>query len=213
MLKTYNVKSIKNQALKLTGKANDKLWDKANMLVDFCSPWDSVSISKIEFKALYNNEFLYFNFKVYDTDIYISQENVIYDSINNSDRVELFFRSNSQLNPYYCLEIDPTPRLMDFKASYPRNFDFNWCWPLDDIEIKSDLNNDFFTVEGKLSLKSLKALNLLNNNKIEVGVFRAKYKKQPDNSYLPTWITWVDPKTKDPDFHTPTAFGVFNLET
>ncbi len=211
MLKTYNVKAIKSQDFSLTEK-NDKLWDEANVLADFCSPWDNTPIHKIEFRALYNTQFLYFNFKVYDTNIYISNNAIEYDGINNSDRVELFFRSNNQLNPYYCLEIDPTPRLMDFKARHYRDFDFSWNWPLQDIEIQSAVNKTYFTVTGKISLKSLRALNLLHNNKIEVGVFRAKYNKQPDNSYAATWISWVNPKTEEPDFHTPSAFGLFCLE-
>lgn len=211
MLKTYTVNPLGNQTLTLTGKGDDTLWSKANVLTDFSSPWENTKIDKIEFRALWNTRFLYFNFKVFDTNIHIANKVDKYDSINHSDRVELFFRSDENLHPYYCLEIDPTPRLMDFKAEYCRNFDFKWNWPSTDIAIKSFVFNDCFVVEGAISLTSLKALKLLKGNKIETGVFRAKYHKQPDGSYQPTWMPWVNPNTETPDFHTPSAFGVFNL--
>ncbi|MBJ6367138.1 sugar-binding protein [Snuella sedimenti] len=210
-LKTYDVKHCANTVVKLTGKGLDTAWEKAVVLSDFISAWDPEPVKKIEFKALYDDDNFYFLFKVYDREVHIDKTDDTNASINESDRVELFFRSDTNLSPYYCLEIDPSPRLMDFKAYPNRNFDFNWNWPQEDITIKSDIQDRFFTVEGAISLKSLSDLKLLKNNKIETGVFRAKYNKQPDSSYEPTWISWVDPQTPTPDFHIASAFGVFNL--
>lgn len=60
---------------------------------------------------------MYFCYKVYDDNIHIDRQDDSIDSIGESDRVEIFFRTDENLNPYYCLEIDPTPRIMDFMAS------------------------------------------------------------------------------------------------
>ncbi|MBP8793372.1 MAG: endoxylanase, partial [Lutibacter sp.] len=129
------------------------------------------------------------------------------NSIGNSDRVELFFRTDANLDPYYCLEIDPTPRIMDFKAYPNKNFDFNWNWPKNDIIVKSDIENNFFVVEGAITLASLKKINLLKDNKIETGIFRAKYNKQDNSTFEPTWISWVNPQTETPNFHIASSFG------
>lgn len=210
-LKSYNVVKIDNNQLEINGKGNNPLWKKGMELTDFSSPWDDAPVKKIAFKALWDDENLYCCFEVADAEVYIDTTDNTKSSINNSDRVELFFRSDSQLNPYYCLEMDPSPRLMDFKAKPNKEFDFNWNWPKNDISIKSYFHKGFFTVEIAISLSSLKQLGLLNDGTIETGIYRAKYNKQENASYQPTWITWVNPETETPNFHTPTSFGVLRL--
>ncbi len=210
-LKAYNVVKIDKNQLEINGKGNHSLWKKANELTNFSSPWDDASVNEITFKALWDAVNLYCYFKVQDSEIHIDTTDNTKSSINNSDRVELFFRTNSKLNPYYCLEIDPSPRLMDFKAKPNKEFDFNWNWPTDDILIKSDFQKDYFTVEIAINLVSLIQLNLLNNGKIETGIYRAKYILQENGTYEPIWITWIDPKTETPNFHTPASFGTLNL--
>ena len=211
MLNRYKVNKVSRRLLKITGKGGCPIWENANVIKDFCSPWDSENIKKIEFKSLWDQDNLFFCFKVYDSEIYIHPSEDSNDSINNSDRVELFFRLNDLMNPYYCLEIDPTSRIMDFLAKPGKNFDFNWNWPLDHIEVKSTIGKKHFIVEGVISIQSLTELGLLKQNKIEIGVYRAKYNKQKDGDYIPTWITWVNPKTETPSFHTASSFGVFEL--
>ncbi|WP_418603191.1 sugar-binding protein [Hwangdonia sp.] len=211
ILKTYRVNSIKGNTLRLTGKGLDEAWEQAEVLTDFISPWDKRGVDKIEFRALYNTEHLFFCFKVFDAEIYVDSTDDTHHSINNSDRVELFFRADENLNPYYCLEIDPTPRIMDFIAKPNKDFDFYWNWPSEDINVKSNKEKNFFTVEGAISLASLKRFNLVKDGKIETGIYRAKYHKQADGNYEPTWITWVNPQTEEPNFHTPSSFGVLKF--
>jgi hypothetical protein len=210
--KAYKVVKIDENLLKINGKGNHALWEKAIELTDFSSPWKHTPIKKITFKALCDDTNLYCCFKVDDAEIHLDTTDDTDSSINNSDRVELFFRTNEELNPYYCLEIDPTPRLMDFKAKPNKEFDFNWHWPKEDISIKSDIQANHFIVEMAISLHSLKQLDVLKNNKIEAGIYRAKYNKQEDGNYEPTWITWVNPNTETPNFHTASSFGVLHLE-
>ena len=211
-VKKYTVKQIKHQQLEITGKGDHSLWNKANKLLDFCSPWDTEKIKPIEFKALCDSETLFFCFKVEDADLHIDTTDNTIKSINESDRVELFFRTNDLLDPYYCLEIDPTARIMDFRARPNKQFDFNWNWPSNDIEVKSFIGSNSFTVEIAISLASLTELGLLNEGKIETGIYRAKYNKQQDGSYEPTWITWVNPNTESPNFHIPSSLGELYIE-
>lgn len=211
-LQTYKVTKIEKNQLEINGKASHPVWKKAKELNYFNSPWDDALIKPITFKALWDDINLYCSFKVEDSEIHIDTADNTKSSIGNSDRVELFFRTNSQLNPYYCLEIDPTPRLMDFKAKPNKEFDFNWNWQKKDILIKSNIEASYFTVEIAISLVSLRVLNLLNNGKIETGIYRAKYNLQKNNTFQPTWITWVNPETETPNFHLASSFGVLNLE-
>ncbi|WP_264523377.1 sugar-binding protein [Flavobacterium sp. N502536] len=186
-------------------------WEKANELTDFCSAWNSDPFSKIAFSAFWDRENLFFKFRVFDTHIHLDQKDDSIDSIGNSDRVELFFRINASLDPYYCLEIDTAGRVMDFKARPGKDFDFDWNWPKNDLEITTSKDEISFTVEGRISIQSLKQLNLIQNNTIEAGVFRAKFDKNTNDEYEPTWISWVNPNTETPNFHIASSFGKFIL--
>jgi hypothetical protein len=197
-MKEYKVIHIAAQSLKIDGKDNDSIWDKAVSLTDFCSPWEDTTFDKIEFKALWNKENLLCRFRVEDPEVHIDITEVGNKSINISDRVELFFRIDDSLSPYYCLEIDPSARIMDFRAQPARQFDFDWNWPAKHIEVRSVMQPDYFIVEIALSIDFLKELGILKNGQLETGIFRAKYKQQENGSYKPIWITWVDPKTETP---------------
>lgn len=211
-IKEYQVNLIQKNQLNISGKGDDQLWDNAMILTDFCSPWSNQKRTAIIFKALWDREKLFFNFTVSDTAIHIEKRDDSFASIGNSDRVELFFRPDNSLNPYYCLEIDTSGRVMDFIAYPNKNFDFNWNWPKNDLLVKSTVNANSFTVEGAISIASLKSFNLIKNNKIETGVFRAKYTKRQNGCFEPTWITWVNPNTETPNFHITSSFGNFILK-
>ncbi|MDP5199994.1 carbohydrate-binding family 9-like protein [Flavobacterium sp. DG2-3] len=191
---------------------NPVFWKKANCLTDFSSPWNNDPVLKIEFRALWDQENFYFNFRVFDNDVYIDQKDDSVDSICNSDRVELFFRSNDSLNPYYCLEIDPSTRLLDFHALPDKVFDYEWKWPQNHIKLESSADEVSFTVAGAISIGSLKELDLVHNNTIETGVYRAKFSKGEKGNYEPTWISWVNPITPEPNFHIASSFGKFILQ-
>ncbi|RIV71157.1 sugar-binding protein [Flagellimonas aequoris] len=210
-MKEYVVNHISSDQLSITGKADDPLWKMAHILTDFGSPWRKLHNTTTEFRALWDDENLYFMFRVSDTSIHIDKKGIGNESINVSDRVELFFRQDDSLTPYYCLEIDPTPRIMDFKALPKRVFDFNWKWPESHLIVKSHCDTNGFIVEGSISRVSLEKLNLIQNNKIETGIFRAKYEKVDTSVYESIWISWVDPKTETPNFHIASSFGTLIL--
>ncbi|WP_299664587.1 carbohydrate-binding family 9-like protein [uncultured Polaribacter sp.] len=211
-MNTYKVKNVNNKNVQITGDDKNIIWKTANSLTNFSCPWNNRPINKTEFKAIHNSENIFFQFKVDDPQTYIHSSANKNESINNSDRVELFFRSDASLNPYYCLEIDPTSRIMDFKAQPNKKFDFNWNWAQNQIAVKSSIHQDHYIVEIVISLQSLRDLNVLKDNSIETGIYRAKYNKTKDKSYQPTWITWINPNTETPNFHTPTSFGLLELE-
>ena len=211
-IKEYEVNLIKTKQLNSSRNGDTIEWDNAIILTDFCSPWSTRKGTEITFKALWDREKLFFNFTVLDTEIHIEKKDESIESIGNSDRVELFFRTDNTMNPYYCLEIDTSGRVMDFIAYPNKDFNFNWNWPKDHLAVKSTVNANSFTVEGSISIESLKNLNLIQNNRIEIGVFRAKYTKRQNGCFEPNWITWVDPKTESPNFHTASSFGVFVLK-
>lgn len=210
-MKQYEVHRIEKDTLEITGEGTNNLWNQAMILTDFSSPWDTNLPSKMEFKALWDGVNLFFCFTIFETLIRIDKKDDSIQSIGNSDRVELFFRPDNSLNPYYCLEIDTAARIMDFVAYPNKNFDFEWNWPQGHLEVKSSIQDQSYSIEGSISISSLKMLNILQDNKIETGIFRAKYNEIEKSIFEPNYISWVDPNTEKPNFHISSSFGVFHL--
>jgi hypothetical protein len=89
--KNYKAVQIAANQLKINGKANHPFWVKAMSLTDFCSPWGDEKLKRIEFKALWDKSYLFCSFKVEDSEVYLDTTDNTNNSVNNSDRVELFF--------------------------------------------------------------------------------------------------------------------------
>ncbi len=210
MTENYSVVRINDFELEVNGKGDAPVWTKANTIDLFVNPWSRPKASNTEFKSLFDSTNLYFYFKIYDGHIHFEDGNNTFENIGASDRVELFFRKDEFLNPYYCLEIDSRARVMDFKAFPNRKFDFTWNWPKKELIVRSSYSGEHFIVEGSISMVSLKKLGLLRENEIQVGIFRAKYQKTKSD-IVPHWISWIDPRCQIPNFHTPSAFGIFTL--
>ena len=212
-MKTYKVYKVDTNHMQINGKVNHFLWDKAVVLRDFSSPWHVQDVDDIEFRAVHDGENLFVSYRVNDSSLRIDTKDDSKKSVDNSDRVELFLRSDKHLDPYYCLEIDPLGRVQDFIARPNRQFDYNWNWPKEDMTIKSYITATCFTVEVAISILSLKKFELIQKDgTIEAGIYRAKYNQQSNGQFEPTWITWVDPKTETPNFHIASSFGKLKLE-
>ena len=61
-MKNYNINCIERDILILTGKGDNPFWDKAEVLTDFVSPWDNEKPEKIEFRAIWDTEKIFFCF-------------------------------------------------------------------------------------------------------------------------------------------------------
>ena len=176
----------------------------------FSSPWSEEALPTTLFSAYHDGNSLYFRFMAFGPKplVYIHDNNKL--EVTKSERVELFFRSNEKMQPYYCLEMDPKGRILDYKANFYRQFDRNWQWP-ESLNIQTKIEKQHYNLQGKISLSVLDKLGILKNNKIEVGVYRGHCIELKDSKAIIKWISWVDPKTKKPDFHVPSSFGVFIL--
>lgn len=210
---TYVVKRIPGNTLHITGKGDNKAWDKANVLTDFSFPWEKEPAPATSFSALWDGEWLYCLWKVVDDSIVtpVIKNNKI--DAGASDRVELFMTHDSTLLPYYyCLEMDATGRTLDYRASFYRKMDYSWWWPANQFLIKTSPTEKGYIVETAISIQSLNELGLLQNKRLLAGLFRAERKTPEGGMAAFHWISWVKPKAVQPDFHIPSAFGVLVLE-
>jgi hypothetical protein len=214
-MQEYIVKRISQGVLAIVGKEMNSVWEIANVNSDFSYPWENEKAPKTNFRALHDDEYFYFRFDVEDDNVltYVDQDHKM--EVVHSDRVEIFFRQDEKLNPYYCLEMDAHGRVLDYVTRYYRDFDYEWSWPESkDLDVKASANTNGYVVEGAIKLSSLEALGLLKDRVLEAGLYRGYCMSLPEGNkeaYL-RWISWVKPESKDPDFHIPSSFGSLKLE-
>ena len=204
----YTVKKAK-RVIKVDGKATEKGWKTAEVLTDFRFPWKQIPTPPTEFRALWDEQYIYFMFKVEDSDVVIGQDSVKEKAALGSDRVELFFTQDDSLNQYFTMEIDPANQIFDASGQHYRQVHSEWNWP--GLEAKGAISSDGYTVEGRIPVTSFQELGLWRifdeKRGLSVGVFRAEFSRLDDGKTDKKWISWIQPKTPKPDFHTPSAFG------
>jgi hypothetical protein len=193
----------------------------------FTFPWKQGPAPRTEFRALCDENNLYFSFRVQDADI------VILEDLNDKadevfeDRIELFLSRDDRMNDYYCIEIDSRGRVLDYRASYYRRFDRSW--KLQGLETKAASLADGYEIEGRIPRTSLAALGFPQfkpGARVLCGLYRAEFSRDrsgkpftPSDSIhtlgrkldgpppIEDWMSWVDPHTKEPDFHVPASLG------
>lgn len=132
--------------------------------------------------------------------------------VGASDRVEIFISPDTTLSTYYCLEMDATGRVLDYRASYYRKMDYSWKWPNEQFIIKTSKTKSGYIVEIAISIRALNDLGLLQNKRLLAGLFRAERKSGGAARANIHWISWIKPNAEKPDFHIPSAFGMLMLE-
>jgi hypothetical protein len=209
---TYIVKKASGP-IRLSGKGDDPRWREADTLSDFSYPWDRGTPQPTAFLALHDEQWVYFLFHVTDDDVHIAAPDTNDKlEVASSSRAEIFFRIDERLDPYYCLEIDPKGRVLDYEATYHRSFDFKWSWPAGALRVQTSMRRDGYSIELAISKTSLRDLSLLKNNTLHAGVFRANCKLKSNGEPEFEWISWKKPDSESPDFHIPSSFGIFQLQ-
>ena len=207
---TYPVYRI-TQPLAIDGRGTDPLWKNASGLEAFIDPWNEVEVPKTSFRSLWDDNYFYFLFMAEDSDIVAEGNPGDKKGVLTADRVEIFFKADGKMQPYYCLEMDPWGRVLDYKANFYRKADFDWAWPESDLFVLASITPSGYIVEGKISISSLNRLKILNNAEMEAGLFRGEFSRKQESSPDIQWISWIKPDSEKPDFHIPSAFGRLEL--
>lgn len=151
----YKVYFLPKNDIRVDGNVTDKSWDSCDVVKNLPCPWDTTASGTAQFKACYDENFFCFSFSVKDSiGLYQNEKNEI--AVANGDRVELFFSSDTSMSNYYCMEIAPNGNLLDYQASYYRNFNKNWNIQGARIIAKPAVNG--YMVEGKIPIGFFKKI-------------------------------------------------------
>ncbi len=214
-LKYYHTKRIKaGLSLTLDGCGDDDCWHTANVLTDFTFPWTQQDPPATEFRALWNDDSFYVRFDVTDTDVVLAEGADVMEKMIGSDRVEIFFSTGLELNPYYSIEIDPRGEVLDYETRYHRQM--NWEWSCEGLEVKTSLSNTGYIVEGEIPMSTFQKLGCLHEDNVGsylvAGLYRAEFSHDPSGGpVIEDWISWIDPQITPPDFHVPSSFGTIRF--
>ena len=205
----YDVCVIKKSLFNKRKMNFETFWNPCQALTEFDFPWNEEMPPATIFRAIHDQKRFFFRFDVIDSNIIVSSEKTDKMAVLDSDRVEIFFRSDEKMSLYYGLEMDPLGRVLDYKAEFYRKFDYSY--KMDGITIRSQYTLNGYRVWGCIKLDTLRSMNLLNNNKIEAGLFRGKCIRKLNGELSFKWISWIKPESETPDFHIPSAFGELRL--
>ena len=181
-------------------------------LTDFAFPWLKKRAPRTEFRAVWNEQALSFSFEVTDRDLVLAEAEDPGEAALGSDRVEIFVASSADLTePYYGAEMDPRGNLYDYRATYHRQFEPEWTFS--NFRFRGEIHEKGYRVRGRFSMEELRSLDCLKEKEMIAGLYRAEFshKKGDTNEIEENWISWVDPGTKEEDFHVPSSFGKFLL--
>lgn len=212
--KTYQI-NFTDEVPVIDGVYEADVWKKANALTDFTFPWRETPPPKTTFRALWDKDALYFLYVVEDKNLAIGDSPT--RAILDSDRVEIFLAKDKELSQYYAAEMDLKGRVFSAKASYDMEtqkratLDKDWSW--DGLEVKAEMIDNGYQVEGKLPLSTIENLELWQDKdktQLICALMRAEFTKVGDKLDM-GWMTWVDPHKPKPDFHNPETFGACQL--
>lgn len=205
--KDVEIPFISNSQLVIDGDLSD--WKNHNDFFEihqFISPWGNPNFGNTVFRSFYDQEWFYFCFDIEDKNVVEAPFQKESD-VARGDRGEIFITADPDLKEYYCFEISPSAKVLDYIAHYYRKFDYNWN--LKGMEIKGVLNKNGYILEGRLPMSFIKSLDKSGSNPLEnikLGIFRAEFNNLNPQDPSVNWISWVKPTTEKPDFHTPSAF-------
>jgi hypothetical protein len=213
-LKEYNGLYKESAEVTIDGRVDKEEWKDSNQEQDFTFPWQDIKAPTTAFYSKVDAEQLYFAFQVADKNVVIIDSNEEL-AVAAGDRVEIFFAQNKSLQEYYCLEISPNGKVLDYKASFHRKFDNSWNCP--SLKIEANLTSDGYIVEGSIPLEVLENLGIYNRNRGEpcflMGLYRGEFSHTTTNKVKEEWISWIKPDTKEADFHVPSSFGCYCIQS
>jgi hypothetical protein len=225
--KTYKVRCLPEVSIDLDGQDDDPAWVQAAAEKHFIFPWKEKPAPPTQFRALCDSEHLYFTFRIEDQDVFVLEKFRDEEDAVFEDRAEMYFVRDDRMQDYYCIEVDPRGRSFDYRGSYYRQLDPKWNW--EGLETSGAVTPEGYVVEGRIPLASFESLGfprLRLGAKIRCGLYRAEFShdrsgrpiEQRESIHnlgrqldvpppIEAWMSWVDPKTEEPDFHVPTSLG------
>ena len=164
----------------------------------FHAPWHGLPDDDTSLTYYATADSLFFLYEVREQSLCLTPGFSNERDVEPEDRVELFFSSTPDMSqPYYCTEIDPCGRPMDYKAIYYRDFDFGWNFS--GMRVSSKMEDGSYSVEAVFSRKKLEELGMDLEKGFWLGAFRADFRTDGTVD----WYSLRPTDDREADFHKP----------
>jgi len=210
--KTYRIQTMEGKAMEVDGVDNEEAWRNIRQDKGFSWPWKKGQAPPTSFRAFCSAEFVFFFFDVTDRDV-VTIRGPEEKTVAGGDRVELFFSVDREMKKYYCLEIDAFGKVLDYQASFYRNFDESWDLP--GLRASGRRTPSGYTVEAAIPVEWFRESGICNmqpGSRIIAGIYRGEFSRSQTDAIEQSWISWQDPGTEKPDFHIPSSLGIFVVD-
>ena len=160
------------------------------------APWDGLEDDTV-FRCFSDEGSFMFFFEVTDSTLTCSEDFHGEATVELEDRVEIFFSPKPSMENYWCAEIDPLGRVLDYSGHYYRDIDYGWNFR--SLRLIGQLTKNGYIVAGKVSKAELRELGCDLEGGFWMGVFRADYR----SDLSVNWYSAVSTDDISPDFHKP----------
>ena len=169
------------------------------------APWDGLD-DVTRFRCFADEERFYFYYEVMDSTLTLIDPYEGERTVDYEDRVEIFFSKDSLMTNYYCAEIDPLGRRMDYASSYKHPLDYEWDFKT--MRQSGNLTDEGYMVTGSVSIEELKEYGVDLAGGFYMGVFRADF--HADGSV--NWYSAVETDDESPYFHKPDVLFLARID-
>ncbi len=160
------------------------------------APWDGLEDETV-FHCFTAGSDFFFLYEVSDSTVTYVPDFKGESDVEVEDRVEIFFSPQQSMEKYYCAEIDPLGRVLDYEGRFCRHLDYGWNFRT--LDIIGRLTPQGYMVAGKISVAELESIGVDVNGGFYMGVFRADYCQDLSVN----WYSAVSSDDESPDFHKP----------
>ena len=175
------------------------IWDVVTPVVGFHAPWDGLD-DETSFKCFVTDSLFFFRFDVKEVSLALKDGFTNEMDVEPEDRVEVFFAPAGKLGTYLGAEMDPMGRVLDYRCTYYRKFDYSWNFST--LVCSGEIRQDGYSVAGSVSKAELVEHGVDIDEGFLMGVFRADYR--PDGTV--NWYSIKSTDDKNADFHQPKVF-------
>lgn len=160
------------------------------------APWDGLD-DVTRFRCHADDERFYFHYEILDSTMTMIDDYQGERTIDWEDRAEIFFSTTADMKNYFCAEIDPMGRRMDYSSSYGQPLDYDWNFKT--MRQAGQVFDGGYIVSGSVARAELEGLGVDLDGGFYLGVFRADFHE--DGSV--NWYSAVSTDDESPYFHKP----------
>ena len=189
----------------LDGLLHSPVWQAVPPVVGFHAPWSGLE-DVTSFRCFATDSLFLFRFDVKDSTLALTGDYKGERDVEPEDRAEIFFSHAGELDTYIGAEMDPAGRVLDYKCTFYRDFDYDWNFQT--LEYRHEILPDGYSIAGQVTLKELSEFGVDFDGGFLMGVFRADYRSDGK-------VNWYSMKLTDDtkaDFHQPSVFFKARLD-